>query len=145
MRITTTLFAITWLAATDVRGQDDAAKEQQRVQGTWTFLSVEANGKSLDDLFKDAKVVVKDNRLTLTFAGGSKLIRTFKVFTDTKPRCVDFRAEDGKGDASEGIYEFKDGRLKVLVNIRDGGKERPVDFTAKDKSGHIYYVLKQQK
>ena len=144
MRTIMGVLAITWPALTDAHGQDDAAKERKRFQGPWTFIAVEVNGKNLvDDLFKDATVVVKEDRLTLTFAGGGKLVRTFKLFTDTNPRCVDFKGEDG--NVSEGIYEFKDGRLKVLVNIRDGGKERPTAFADKKKSGHIYYVLERQK
>jgi hypothetical protein len=58
---------------------------------------------------------------------------------------VDFLNKDGKGDASEGIYELKDNRLKLLVNIRNGVKERPTTFDDKDKSGHIYYVLERQE
>jgi uncharacterized protein (TIGR03067 family) len=145
MRIMTTLLAVTCLTATGVYGQNDAAKERARFQGTWTFISVEANGKSLDDLFKDARVVVKGERLTLTFSGGGKLVRTFKLYTDTNPRCVDFAGEDGKGDPSEGIYEFKDKRLKILVNINSGGRERPVDFSAKKNAGHIYYVVQREE
>ena len=101
-------------------------------------------GKDLNDLFKDGKAVVKGDSLTVTFAKTGKLVRTFKVFTDTNPHCVDFLGEDGKGDASEGIYELKDNRLKVLVNIRNGTRERPTSFADKSKSGHIMYVLKRQ-
>jgi uncharacterized protein (TIGR03067 family) len=145
MRTVTALLAVTWPAAIAARGQDDAPKERERFQGTWTFVSVEANGKSLDDLFKDAKAVVKGNRLTLTFSGGGKLVRTFKVYTDTNPRCVDFLGADGKGEPSEGIYELKDKRLKILVNVNSGARERPVGFDAKKKAGHIYYVVKREE
>jgi uncharacterized protein (TIGR03067 family) len=144
MRTTTVLFAITWLMATGVHGQDDAAKEQKCLQGTWTFISVESEGKSRD-LFKDAKAVVKGDRVTVMLAKFGKFNRTFKLFTDSNPRCVDFLNEDGKPDASEGIYELKDNRLKLLVNIRNAGKERPTTFADKGKSGHIYYVLERQK
>src|ERR1700730_13829106 len=93
MRTTTVLFAITWLMATGVRGQDDAAKEQKRLQGTWTFISVKSEGKSRD-LFKDAKAVVKGDRVTVMLAKFGKFTRTFKLFTDSNPRCVDFLNED---------------------------------------------------
>jgi hypothetical protein len=36
-------------------------------------------------------------------------------------------------------------RLKILVNISDGGKQRPIDFADKGKRGHIFYVLERQK
>ena len=144
MRTIALLLAIAWLAAADVSAQDDAAKEQQRAQGTWTIVSVELDGKNLDG-FEGAKAVVKGDRVSVMFKQGFKLLRTFKVYTDTNPRCVDFLNADGKGDASEGIYELKDNRLKVLVNISDGGKERPIDFADKGKKGHIFYVLERQK
>jgi uncharacterized protein (TIGR03067 family) len=144
MRTATVLFAITWLMATGVRGQDETAKEQKRLQGTWIFISVESEGKS-QDRFKDAKAAVKGDHVTVTLAKFGKFTRTFKLFTDTNPRCVDFLNKDSKGDASEGIYELKDNRLKLLVNIRNGVKERPTTFADKDKSGHIYYLLKRQE
>jgi uncharacterized protein (TIGR03067 family) len=144
MRTATVLFAVAWLMATGVRGQEDAAKEQKRLQGTWVFISVESEGKSQDS-FKDAKAVVKGDCVTVTLAKFGKFTRTFKLNTDTTPCCVDFVTEDGKGDASEGIYELKDNRLKVLVNFRNGGKERPTSFDDKGKSGHFYYVLKRQE
>ena len=144
MRTATVLFAITWLMATGVRGEDDAGKERQRVQGTWTFVSVEMDGKNLD-LFEGSTAVVKGDRVSVMFKKGGKLLRTFKVFPNTKPRSVDFLDADGKGDASEGIYELKDNRLKVLVRIRDGVKERPTDFADKEKKGHIFYVLERQE
>jgi uncharacterized protein (TIGR03067 family) len=144
MQTRTALLAIVWLAAANVSAQDDAAKERQRVQGTWTFVSVELDGKKLDR-FEGAKAVVKGDRVSVMFKQGFKFVKTFKVFTDTNPRCVDFLDADGKGDASEGIYELKDNRLKVLVRIRDGGKERPTDFADKGKMGHIFYMLERQK
>ena len=144
MRTITFLLAIVWLAAANVNAQDDAAKEQQRVQGSWTFVSVEMDGKNLDR-FEGAKAVVKGDRVSVVFNRGFKFFRTFKVYTDTNPRCVDFLNADVKGDTSEGIYELKDNRLKVLVRIRGGGKERPTAFTDKGKKGHIFYVLERQK
>ena len=144
MRTITALLSIAWLAVANVSAQDDAAKERQRFQGTWTFVSVEMDGKNLDR-FEGAKAVVKRDRVSVTLKNGFKFLRTFKVFTDTTPRCVDFLGADGKGDASEGIYELKDKRLKVLVNVNTGGKERPTDFADKGKKGHIFYVLERQE
>jgi uncharacterized protein (TIGR03067 family) len=144
MRTTTVLLAIAWLAAANVSAQDDAAKERKRVEGTWTFVSVELEGKNLDR-FEGAKAVVKGDRVTVMFKQGFKFLRTFKVYTDTNPRCVDFLNSDGKGDAFEGIYELKDNRLKVLVNLSPGVKERPTDFADKGKKGHIFYVLNRKE
>lgn len=92
MRTTTVLFAITWLMATEVRGQDAATKEQKLFQGTWTFISAESDGKNRD-LFKDSKAVVEGDRVTVMFAKFGKLTWTFKLFTDTNPRSVDFVKE----------------------------------------------------
>jgi uncharacterized protein (TIGR03067 family) len=144
MRTATVLFATTWLMATGVRGQADDAKEQKRLQGTWIVVSAESEGKS-QDRFKDAKAVVKGDQVTVTLTKFGRFTRTFNLFTDTTPCCVDFLNKDGKGDASEGIYALKDNRLKVLVNLRNGVKERPTTFADKGKSGHIYYVLKRQE
>jgi uncharacterized protein (TIGR03067 family) len=144
MRTITVLLAIVWLAAARVSAQDDVAKEQQRVQGSWTFVSAEMDGKN-QERFEGAKAVVNGDRVSVVFKQGFKFLWTFKIYPDTNPRCVDFLKADGKGDASEGIYELKDKRLKVLVNVNTGGKERPTDFADKGKKGHIFYVLERQE
>jgi uncharacterized protein (TIGR03067 family) len=144
MRTITVLLAIAWLASANASAQDDAAKEQKRVQGSWTFVSVEMDGKKVDT-FEGARAVVEGDRVSVTFKQGFKFLKAFKIYTDTNPRCVDFLNADGKGDASEGIYELKDKRLKVLVNVSAGGKERPTDFIDKGKKGHILYVLERQE
>jgi uncharacterized protein (TIGR03067 family) len=143
MRVSTALI-VGWLLASGAHGQDDAAKEQKRLQGTWNLVTVEFEGKPVN-FFEGARAVVAGDKVTLTFAKGGKIVRTFKDYTDTTPRCVDFLPESGTGDGSEGIYELKENRLQLLVNVRDGGKERPVSFADKSKRGHVYYLVERAK
>lgn len=143
MKTLASLVTFGFLAVSAALADDAAAKEQQRLQGAWEFVSVELNGNDSLDIFKGSKPVVKGNLLTLRFRGGTKLVRLFKLYPDTTPRSVDFLSEDGKEVTSEGIYELKDGQLKLLVNINDGVKDRPTSFAAKSKRGHILYVLKR--
>ncbi len=124
----------------------DTKKELAKFQGEWRFVSVEFDGKDAMNIFKDAKVVVEGSKLALIFPS-AKLIRGFKLGLTTTPKCVDFRGFDAKGkpdgNDTEGIFEWQGERLRLCVSIKDGVKERPVEFSAKPNSGRILYVVER--
>src|SRR5262245_48988473 len=108
------LLLATALAASAAEA-DQTKDDLKNGQGDWTFVSVEIDGKDATNAFKDAKLTVKEERVTLVFSNGTKLVWTFRLDATTKPKCVDFKNE--KDEASEGIYELKGDELKVCVSI----------------------------
>lgn len=127
---------------------DPVKKELDKFQGTWEFVAVEFDGKDLMNIFKDAKAVVEADKVKLIFPSGTVLARRFKLGLTTNPKCVDFFGLDKKGkpdgNNTEGIYEWKEDNLRLCVSIKDGVKERPLEFTAKPGTGCILYVAKRK-
>ncbi len=122
---------------------DDAKEDLKNGQGQWTIASVEIDGKDSTNAFKEAKIAIEDERVTLVFANGTKVVWTLKLDATVKPRCIDFKND--KGETTEGIYELKKDELKVCVSIKGGVAERPGDFTTASESGRILWVLRRSK
>ena len=123
---------------------DNAAKDDvKKAQGDWRFVAVEINGKDATDNFKDAKVAVKDDKVTVKLPDGETVAWTLKADGSTKPKCIDFKND--KGETSEGIYELKDDELKVCVSFKAGASERPTDFTTSEGSDRVLWKLRRIK
>ncbi len=131
------------LAAASVVGADSTKEDLKNGQGNWTVVSVEIDGKDASNAFKEAKVTVKGERVTLAFPNGTELVRTFKLDATTKPKCIDIKND--KGETTEGIYELKGDELKVCLSIKGGVAERPDAFTTESGSGRVLYALRRNK
>ena len=130
------LFAAERLAAAD--------KEQDKFQGTWSFVSHEADG--------NASTAADLENQTITFAGdkftvkrGDEVIQagTQKLDATKTPHTVDATTTegDGKGTTMLGIYELSGDTIKFCFD--PAGKERPTDF--KGGPGLMTGVLKKTK
>jgi uncharacterized protein (TIGR03067 family) len=129
--------------------QDDAAKKElKKFQGTWQVVSALDSGKPVpDEVVHNLKIVIKEDRLTLK--GVEDLILKFgkiKLVVDpsTMPKILDFKIEAGseKDSTFEGIYEFKDKRLKICASTVSGN--RPSEFESKAGSNRVLFVLKRE-
>jgi uncharacterized protein (TIGR03067 family) len=129
--------------------QDDAKKELKKFQGDWQVISAEEDTKPVpDEVVQNLKLVIKGDRLALK--GVENLIQKFgkiKLVVDpsTTPKIIDFKIEAGseKDSTFEGIYEFKDDRLKICASTVSGN--RPSGFETKEASSRILFVLKREK
>jgi uncharacterized protein (TIGR03067 family) len=128
----------------------DAAKEAvkkdlDKLQGTWVPVSLKYNGEELGNV--KFKMVFKGDQATVE---GNDEIRkeyakiTFKLDTETNPRCVDLIVTAGvqKDVVMEGIYEVKDGEIKMCVKVF--GKDRPTEFASPEGSSIVLVVLKRE-
>ena|SRR5436305_7348248 len=125
---------------------DEAAKDLEKMQGTWRLVSGERNGEKLSD--EDIKGVVR------TFQGDSfeakrdgRTLSKGKVKLDpsAKPKAVEVMAtgRDGQEVTIKGIYEIDGDMMKTC--LAQPGRDRPKEFAAKEDSGHSYYVWKREK
>jgi len=125
------------------KGGDAVAPELRKLQGTWLRTSFEFDGQQEDTDVKDAKIVVKGNKVT--FFIGDKVFgeATFSIDPTKKPKQMDSVAiSPNKGVKSVGIYEIVGDTLRTCTTT---GDRRPTAFTTKEGSGHGLGVYKRAK
>jgi uncharacterized protein (TIGR03067 family) len=138
------LVAVGLMLAAD-KPADEIKKELKKFEGTWKIVSVEAEGEKLPtDMFKDSKLVLKDDQFTFT-EGKTVSKGTFKVDPSKKPKTIDIKFTEGpeKGQTLMGIYEIDGDTYKVCLDPT--GKKRPTKFESKKGSGAVVEVLKREK
>jgi uncharacterized protein (TIGR03067 family) len=121
--------------------QDKAGKtDQDKFQGTWTFVSGERGGKPLpgDDV-KDRKITFSGNKMKMKNKDQEREV-TFKLNPDKKPKEIDV---DFDGQIGKGIYQLDGDTLKVAHG--ELGDPRPTEFASKADSKVTLVVLKREK
>lgn len=134
------LIAVLLLGAGDAT---DAKKEAAKFHGTWTADSVIYDGEEhklkFKIVFKGDEGVVKDNEKVQDEYAKIK----FKLDPAAKPKTIDLTVTGGTqtDSAMKGIYEFKDGELRICAKVFGDG--RPKEFEAPDGSNTVLLVLKK--
>jgi uncharacterized protein (TIGR03067 family) len=141
-----TIAAVGLLLAAAAPKEDDAKKELEKWQGTWTLVGAEEKGQKLsDDQLKQVPVtlIVKDDKFTIKF-GEQSMEGTFKIDPAKKPKAYDAKGTDaeGKTHESKGIYEIEGDMLKVCFVSAD--KERPKEFKADAGSDSLIHTYKKK-
>jgi uncharacterized protein (TIGR03067 family) len=118
--------------------RDSVAQPTGKLEGTWTAVSAERNGKPADELVGHR----------LTFAGDTFVIRrdgkmlykgTFKTDSTKKPAHIDFRQTEGeaKGKTWRGVYLLEGDTLNTNDNAPDPSRPRPTQFVTAPGSGYV--------
>lgn len=140
------VFLAAAVAAADDKPKDDAKKDLEPLQGTWSVVKIVQDGKELPgEAVEGLTLVVKGNSRVLKQDGEEKSKATFKVDPTKKPKAIDIEVSDGPlaGRTIRGVYEVKDDTLRVCLAI--GDDERPDGFEAKEGSGRQLQEFKKQK
>ena len=106
----------------------DVEKELKKFQGTWTFESVEAGGKTLPNAdFKGMTVTFELDKYTVKMGDEVIQVATPKLDPSKSPKTIDVSVTKGidKGATIRGIYEINGDTLKVCFD-REG--KRPTEF-----------------
>lgn len=115
------------------------------LEGTWSFVSAEAQGKkfSMKELADD-RIVFTDK--TMAAVTGGKVVNFFnyKVDAQTDPQSIDFDGIEGqdKGKTQLGIFEVNAQEMKLCVSV--GGKDRPAAFRTEEGKDWTLLVLKRE-
>lgn len=131
-----------------VVGAEDAQKDLDKMQGTWTVVAAERNGrKSPEEALKTMQVVIKGNVLTVVEGKDRPQPRqenaTLTLTPSKKPKTLDIKPVGGKEEnTARGIYELKDGVLRMCWT-NEGG-ERPEEFSTKPDSNSAMFVLTRE-
>ncbi len=118
---------------------DDAKDGKQSLQGTWLPSSAELAGKKFpDDVVKTIKLVVKDDKYTVTVGMDSDQ-GFIKWDTSAKPKAMDITGTEGanKGKTILAIYERSGDTLRICYDL--SGKSRPTEF--KTKAGTRLFLV----
>jgi uncharacterized protein (TIGR03067 family) len=132
------------LFAIGARAQEQGKTDEEKIQGTWSFVSVEKGGIDVnDDFVKDAKVTITVDRVKIA-AGGKDMEAGYKLDASKKPKHMDIVISDGgKELVLKGIYALDGDELKVCF----GGPadNRPTEFKSAGGSNEQMVVMKRDK
>jgi uncharacterized protein (TIGR03067 family) len=138
-------YAILFVAVALMLGADEAKKgsgadELKSLQGVWSAVTFEANGEKVpEDDAKKIKLTIKESKWVLERPDGTNQ-GTIKLDPSKSPKHFDAALEDS-GDSVPGIYELKDGTLKMCWTAPGG--ERPTSF--KSEEGKTIATYKKAK
>jgi len=127
-------------------GEDAAKRETARMEGTWSFASVEVDGaKQPEQPFAANKIIIlKDGGFVIV--QGSRITHgTLKPDPSKTPKEYDSTITDGpaKDSTFKCIYELEGDSFKLCGSYRGG--QRPTEFVTKPGSGLVLQVLKREK
>ena len=127
----------------------DNKKDTELIQGTWTVVSYEYDGrKKPDGEIKHVKIVIKDHMITIKRDGVEEML-TFKLDPAKKPKTIDMTARKTAADQQvPGIYELKENELKMCFvkgEKRNGTGARPTEFASKADTDSVLIILKREK
>jgi len=121
----------------------DAKTDNEKLQGTWKLVSLEADGEQGPaEIVAKMKLAFKNDTLTFTPGEPDFTNYTFKVDPTTMPPSFDMTHADGtnKGKTKKGIYSLKGDNLTICFGKAD---QRPKELNS--KSGQAMYVLVRVK
>jgi uncharacterized protein (TIGR03067 family) len=113
--------------------QDKPKDDSKAIQGDWAWDPAEKQSDALPPATLD-RIVIKGDKLIFHYRIMDKpsISETkFKLDPKASPKKIDFTPTEGanKGKTYLGLYELKDGRLKICY--RGPGSSRPKDFNDK--------------
>jgi len=142
-----TLMVFTLGACTAAFTHNDTDADQRdltRMEGTWTMVSGEENGRKLsDEVRQEARLTIVSDQ-HLVHVGPMITNGTHKIDAAATPKTIDSTDLVGplKGRMLLGIYELTDTEFKVC--FAPHGKERPTEFTSKAGSGNFIHCWQRQ-
>jgi uncharacterized protein (TIGR03067 family) len=124
------------LAAATVPMPVRAADDKSPLNGTWTVVKAEEDGKPNDELQKAKLTFTDGGKLLIKLQNEDKpLEAALKLDATRKPKHIDLTYVDGK--KAIGIWELDGEKLKLCIGD-PGVKERPTEF--KSTSRDVTYV-----
>jgi uncharacterized protein (TIGR03067 family) len=133
-----------FLAYGEARSED--AKEQEKLEGTWSYVSSSGGANQKKEKPTAARMVFKGDTVSFVAEGDKRTVRgTYTVGLSKNPKTMDITLEnDGKKLTTLAIYELDSDTLKLCHYL--GGmasKERPKEFVADKQT--VLGILRREK
>jgi uncharacterized protein (TIGR03067 family) len=135
------------LAATLPYGSDDprtAATDRDRLQGTWTCVRMERNGKEIPrERYRDGILIIEGDKFTYKQGDRVMTAGTRTLDPNRSPKAVDDTHTLGpfKGKSYKGIYRLEGDTFTTCNG--GAGQARPSEFATKSGSGLLLVVYKR--
>jgi uncharacterized protein (TIGR03067 family) len=141
MRIWLWLSIVCVVAVTSASLAQPAAK----LDGAWTAVTAERDGKSATDVVGH-KLVFTSDRFTITRDGTTVFAGTYTTDPAKNPAQIDFVNTEGNLKGTwKGIFQLDGVTLRICDNAPDMTKPRPSGFAAPDGSGYVLVVFARDK
>jgi uncharacterized protein (TIGR03067 family) len=137
--------AVCMLVAAD-KPSDAVKKEMAKLNGEFSMVSAERDGMAVpDELVKTGKRVTKNGETNVSINGNVVMKAKFTIDPTKKPKTIDYTILEGgnKDQMVPGIHEIDGDTIKFCFSAP--GKDRPMDFTAKEGSGRTLSTWKRDK
>jgi uncharacterized protein (TIGR03067 family) len=129
------------LTPTSASPQNAAAKEQEKLQGTWQVLRQEYDGN--DENTQEAKWVIAPDKITIKEKQGERTA-TYTLDPAAQPKTIDLMLEvNGKTIHLTGIYQLDGETLRICASEK--GQARPTEFVSAKGSRLTLVVLRRVK
>jgi uncharacterized protein (TIGR03067 family) len=143
----TSLLWIVALLSSGVARSEDAKKELEGVQGTWTVIGHAHNGRSAPAKnLEGHKFVFSGDKMQMV-SPDEKTEFQIKLGGTTNPKSMEATQTDPKADSDphRGIYKLEKDELTIALDMRGKGSVKPEGFVAKKGSSVMVWVLKREK
>jgi uncharacterized protein (TIGR03067 family) len=120
---------------------------QQKLQGTWTAIKAERDGKPAADVVGN-RLSLAGSRFQIQARDGKRLYTgTIRVSPNVKPATIDFLHDEGplNGKMWKGIYALDGDTLAICDNAPNLKKARPTALQAKSGSGYVLITFTRVK
>lgn len=130
-----------------VAADEKAEKARSDLQGVWQPKSIKANGVDVPQeavaktrfTFQKTKLLIRGN-----FGDEREDTCKYKIDVTKSPRHFEF-TPPGKDKPIQGIYQLKDGELRICVSRTNSGGKRPSEFKSDPDSGMILFIMRKAK
>ena len=144
MKILTAFFV---LCAVAFVAADEPKKEETKLKGKWSAVSLKHAGQALpDDIVKNFKCNFEDK--TYTNVMNEEVIEEGEYTIDDakSPKTIDFNIKKGREEGKKQFGIFKiDGDKMTIVLTEADAKDRPTSFKIEEGSSLIEAVLERVK
>lgn len=124
---------------------DPVRRDLERMQGLWTLVSLEVNGRKADPDQVRSWVLVIEGQVYNPGSGETSTEYSFRIDPTRNPRAIDMMPREGslKGCVLRGVYRLE-GDTLTICRALDSENERPAGFRTRPESGLSMVVWKRK-
>lgn len=121
--------------------QEEEAKSEVSIKGTYTVKSGQRAGADVDEARFPESISITDDTITIPTPGGN-FVMGYKIVSDESPYHVDMEIQEGPGEGKAlGIIKMDGGMVSLCYDPM--GQNRPEAFETTEESGFFMFVMEK--